>query len=104
MTQDRDTSGRFAANPVGRPKEEWKKELHDAIRQRFRGARIVDLLEQGLEIAILQKSTKGIMYIVEFIRDTVDGKPVQVIETSDSNAMELLKQTIREAAYFNPPE
>jgi len=74
----RDERGRFAIGNRGggRPKEEWKRELTSALRHRFSGERIADILEDALDLAIKQKSPRGIVAIVECIRDTVDGRPL----------------------------
>ncbi|MFK5282435.1 hypothetical protein ACI3PL_23025, partial [Lacticaseibacillus paracasei] len=58
----------------GRAKEEWKRELNSALRHRFSGDRIVELYEVALELAIKQNSPRGIVTVVESIRDTVDGR------------------------------
>lgn len=96
MTQDRDKNGRFAAIPVGRPREEWRKDVQNALRARYPGRRIADMLDDALELAVQQKSTKGIVSIAEFVRDTVDGTPIQRTENADSSFFQQILAQLRQ--------
>lgn len=86
----RDERGRFAVGNRGggRPKEEWKKELTSALRHRFSGERVADIAEDALDLAIKQKSPRGIVAVLEFVRDTVDGRPAVRVEKEEGGVIE----------------
>ena len=93
---ERDKNGRFTTAPVGRPREEWRKDVQNALRQRYPGRRIADMLDEALELAVAQKSTKGIVSIAEYVRDTVDGTPIQRTENADSSFFQQIIAQLRQ--------
>ena len=94
MTIDtvRDQSGRFvpghAPTSPGRPKREVEESILNAIRSALSPAEIEGAIRIGLQLAIEQKSTRGIVAILELAAGYAVGRPVARAETSDRSKIE----------------
>ncbi len=86
----RDPSGRFLpgnSGGPGRPKREVEESILNAIRSALSPAEIEGAIRIGLQLAIEQKSTRGIVAILELAAGYSIGKPIQRTESDGNNAM-----------------
>jgi len=94
MTIDtvRDQSGRFVAGHAptspGRPKREQERMILDAIANALSPAEIEFAIREGLRLAIEQKSTRGIVSVLELCAAYSIGRPVARSESNGSDAIE----------------
>ena len=93
MTIDtvRDPSGRFLpgnSGGPGRPKRETEEAILNAIRSALSPAEIEGAIRIGLQLAIEQKSTRGIVAILELAASYSIGRPVVRLESNGSSRME----------------
>lgn len=92
MTQiTRDPSGRFLpgnGGGPGRPKREQERMILDAISNALSPAEIEFAIREGLRLAIEQKSTRGIVAILELAAGYSIGRPTVRVESNGSSRME----------------
>jgi hypothetical protein len=75
----------------GRPKMVDNRAYVEALKAGFPPERMVELMEQAIEIAISTKSWRGVVAAAEFAADYSLGKPVKRVEsTGDSSLADLL--------------
>lgn len=95
-TVKRQAGGLFAAGTApgpGRPKQVDNRDYIAAIKQGFPPDKIVELLNEAIEIAISTNSWRGVVAAAEFAAAYSLGKPKQRVETSDGAALaDLLAQ------------
>ncbi|CAN5441794.1 hypothetical protein BH10CHL1_BH10CHL1_17980 [soil metagenome] len=83
-------NGRFKkGNPggPGRPKKAAELAMLNAIKSTFTDEQIKGYLKQAMETAVEQKSSRGMIAVLEYIADRTLGKPVQQITTGETDAM-----------------
>lgn len=94
MTIDtvRDQSGRFVAGHAptspGRPKREQERMILDAITNALSAEEIEGAIRIALELAIQQKSTRGIVSVLELCAAYAIGRPTVRVESNNSNVIE----------------
>jgi len=92
----RDPSGRFlVGNPggPGRPKKETERMILDAITNALSPQEIENAIREGLRLAIEQKSTRGIVAILELAAGYSIGRPTVRVESNGSNVIEEAMQS-----------
>jgi hypothetical protein len=81
-----------SGNPKGRPTKAQELALVDSIRSTFTPEQIKNILSEALEIAISNKSTRGMLAVAEFAMNYTVGKPVQRIQQSEGGLSTILDE------------
>ena len=74
----------------GRPKREREEAVLNAITEALTPERIREAIETALDLAIEQKSPRGIVAVLELCSGYAVGKPVQRVQQSSGGLAEVL--------------
>ena len=80
-----------SGNPKGRPTKAQELALVDSIRSTFTPDEIQNILTEALAIAKANKSTRGLLAVVEFAMNYTVGKPLQRIQQSEGGLSSVLE-------------
>ena len=88
----RDNQGRFVAGhpgtSPGRPRREQERMILDAIANALSAEEIENAIRVALQLAIQQKSTRGIVSVLELCAAYAIGRPTVRVETNDRSKIE----------------
>jgi hypothetical protein len=93
----RDLLGRFApgwAGGPGRPSKAQEQAFLDAIRASMTPGEVTAYIRKALQLAEEQNSARGLVAVLEFVRDSTSGRPVQR-EPEQTDALEVLLARLR---------
>lgn len=97
LAGDRNERGQFQPGHKvkgGRPKREVEQSILAGLTGALTQERITELITQAIEIAIEQKSTKGIVSVLQLVAAYGLGTPVQRSEDNDTDQMTEYLQNI----------
>jgi len=77
----------------GRPKRETERAVLDAITNALSPEDIADAIREGLRLAIMQKSTRGIVALLSLVADHSVGRPVARTVYADTSVIEEAMQS-----------
>ena len=92
-----------SGNPAGRKSRQYEKDMLDAIKNVLTPENIEFYLSKALELAIDQKSARGILATLELGLAYGAGKPVQQV-VRDTGKTELLQELLAGDKPLLPPE
>ena len=88
---------------AGRKSRQYERDMVEAIKRVLTPENIEKYLNIGLDLAVDQKSTRGIIAVLELGLAYGAGKPVQQV-VGDSGKTELLEQLLSSDKPLLPPE
>ena len=97
LTPDRNGNGRFqpgnqAGKGHGRPPKVREQEVLDAINSAMPKERITELLNTMIDIAMAQKSWRGIASALDFAAAYQIGKPIARIQQGEGGLAQVLAE------------
>lgn len=92
-----------SGNPQGRKSRQYERDMVESIKRVLTPENIEKYLNIGLDLAVEQRSTRGIIAVLELGLAYGAGKPVQQV-VGDSGKTELLEQLLASDKPLLPPE
>lgn len=79
--------------PIPRNKSVKRQfEVIMSLERAFSATDLVSLYEEALDLARAQKSWKGVLAVAESVNDRLVGKPIQMIQRTNSSLADLLME------------